>query len=684
MERRITRHPVLEPPAHDDSDYIEFYFEGNKYRSRAGEVISSSLYAAGVDVFGYHKKDGKPQGLFCANGQCAQCLVLADGKPVKACMTEVKPGMEVRRVKGLPSLPAVDEPGEMTFPVFREVEVLIAGGGPAGIGAAIELGRLGINVLLVDDKVTLGGKLTLQTHQFFGTMEDCYAGTRGIKIPELLGQQLPNTVEIWNNSTVVAAYTDKSFGIVKEDEYILVKPRVFISAIGAREKGLAFPGNDLIGVIGAGAFQTLVNRDLIKAASRLLIIGGGNVGLIAGYHALQAGIEVKALVEGAEKCGGYRVHADKLRRLGVPIFTRHTIIRAEGKTRVERAIIAEVDDNFRPIPGTERVYDVDMVLIAVGLAPLSELAIKAKQYGITTLEAGDAKEIAEASAAIFSGRIAGRKAAIKLGHDVDVPDEWEQKIRVLAARPGAEIPLEEQDYPEMRAFPVIRCTQEIPCNPCAEVCPENAIEIPGEGILGHPKFVGNCTGCTKCVAVCPGLAISMIQRLPNGKTVVVLPWEMDAFKKGDVVNLTDASGDIIGKGRILTKAYLRDKRQLLRIEVDESIAVKVAGIRLYEPDPGRPLQEWLADEDPIVCKCERVRKSEIVAAIRAGARDMNEIKARTRAGMGACGGKTCKDLILRIFREEGISIDEVTTFITRPLTNETPLAVFVGQARDES
>jgi sarcosine oxidase, subunit alpha len=83
------------------------------------------------------------------------------------------------------------------------------------------------------------------------------------------------------------------------------------------------------------------------------------------------------------------------------------------------------------------------------------------------------------------------------------------------------------------------------------------------------------------------------------------------------------------------------------------------------------------ENDPIVCRCERVRKSEIVAAIRAGVRDMNQLKALNRAGLGGCNGKTCTDLILRIFREENVPIGEITMPTHRPLVAEVHLGDFV-------
>jgi len=99
--------------------------------------------------------------------------------------------------------------------------------------------------------------------------------------------------------------------------------------------------------------------------------------------------------------GGYKVHKDKLARLGVPILTSHTILSANGQASVESVTIARVDEQFKPIKGTEKTYACDTVLIAVGLDPVNEFYLKAREFGFPAYAAGDAEEIAEASAAIF-------------------------------------------------------------------------------------------------------------------------------------------------------------------------------------------------------------------------------------------------------------------------------------------
>jgi sarcosine oxidase subunit alpha len=144
---RIERHPILEV---EGEPKVPFYFNGRRLLAKKGEVISSALFAYGIQVFGHHPKDASPQGMFCANGQCAQCLVIADGVPVKGCMTPVKEGMRITTCDGTPRLPAVDDlPGEFEPIRTIETDVLIIGGGPAGITAALELAPQGVEVLIV-------------------------------------------------------------------------------------------------------------------------------------------------------------------------------------------------------------------------------------------------------------------------------------------------------------------------------------------------------------------------------------------------------------------------------------------------------------------------------------------------------------------------------------------------------
>jgi NADPH-dependent 2,4-dienoyl-CoA reductase/sulfur reductase-like enzyme/Fe-S-cluster-containing hydrogenase component 2/bacterioferritin-associated ferredoxin len=619
-------------------------------------------------------------------------MVLANGRPVKSCMTPVRPGMQIQPLDGIPHLPDVSDQLAPASIETVKIPVLIIGGGPAGLSAAIELSQNGVQVLLVDDKDRLGGKLVLQTHRFFGSSHAVYAGTRGIDIAARLEEQIRACpqVEVWLNSTALAVFADRKVGVWRDGEtYTLVEPQVLLVASGAREKFLSFKGNTLPGVFGAGAFQTLVNRDLVRPSERLFIVGGGNVGLIAGYHALQAGIQVAGLVEALPECGGYKVHRDKLARMGVPIFTSHTILSAQGADRVESVTIARVDERFSPIPGTEQTFVCDSVLIAVGLDPVNEFYHKAKEFGLPAFAAGDAEEIAEASAAIFSGKIKGREMARYLGVEIDpVPEDWQTTCEILKSKPGASQP---EVSPELQGGvgPVFHCTQEIPCDPCAGLCPKHLIHIDAGDIRSTPEYLGDlnsCIFCRRCVVGCPGLAITLVdyRRSPD-RPVVAMPYEFSRglIKPEDRISVVDTSGQVLGELPVLTVQQIptSDRTWVITVRAPAEYAQKIAGFQVQPPldgeEPAQPYQQPLAD-DEIVCRCERVTAGEIRELIRAGMRDVNEIKAVTRAGMGACGSKTCSSLILRLFKEAGIPTGEIVTNTHRPLFVETPLGIFAG------
>lgn len=684
---RLEHHPILDIPA--APEMVEFTLDGHPLPARRDEMISSALFANGIHVFGRHGKDGSPQGIFCANGQCAQCLVVADGRAVKACITPVRAGMRVETLIGNPTLDADDAPVHASPRIDQvDTDVLIVGGGPAGLTAAAEIASHGLAVTLCDDKATLGGKLSLQTHNFFGSATECYAGHRGTEIGAILeknAREQPD-VDVWTESPVVGIFDQGRVGVVKQGRFTVVRPKAVLVATGAREKALAFPGADLPGVYGAGAFQTLVNRDLVKPSRRLLIIGGGNVGLIVAYQALQAGVDVVALVEILPQVGGYQVHRDKILRLGIPVYTSHTVLRAEGMGHVSRVIVASVDERMRPIAGSEVAIDVDTVLVAVGLSSVNEMFHEAQRLGMRVYAAGDAHEIAEASAAMFSGKIIARTILRDLGVPVEVPEAWRTMGTMLSSHPGPV--LGAHPVPAgMKVYPIIRCAQEIPCNPCTTVCPEDSIIIPEGNILGRPKLVGDCVGCLKCVAVCPGLAISMVDRRtdPSGeRTKVTIPWEMDErlVRPGQLVPTTGFEGEAVGLGRVvrILSGKALNRRRMMVLDVPASEADRVAGVRVRTVEPLVPATD-LAPIDPgeaILCRCERVTRERVIHYIlETGTRDVNAVKAGLRSGMGPCGGKTCEELILRVFRELGVDAKAVTVPVHRPFAQEVPITAFL-------
>ena len=326
--------------------------------------------------------------------------------------------------------------------ILRETEVLVIGGGPAGLSAAVEAASHGCEVMLVDSDLALGGQLVKQTHKFFGS-ESEYAGTRGIKITEILLDELAGAkdrVTVLPNTTANGFYPDDGTVVLvkDDDEYIRLKPKKVIVATGAMERLLPFPNNDAPGVYGAGAIQTLMNVYGVLPGDRVLMIGAGNIGLIVSYQLMQAGVDIAGIVEFMPKIGGYWVHAAKIRRLGVPIHLRHTITDAivDDEGVVSGAHIERVDEAGR-LTGEIKKIDCDTICMAVGLIPTAEILWQAgcrmtyvpelcghvpqrNAYMQATNPnfwvAGDASGIEEASAAMVEGRISGVSVAKALGH----------------------------------------------------------------------------------------------------------------------------------------------------------------------------------------------------------------------------------------------------------------------------
>lgn len=334
---------------------------------------------------------------------------------------------------------------------LHHIQTAIIGAGPAGLAAAIEIAQSGGNVILLDENSKPGGQLFKQIHKFFGSREHL-AGVRGYKI----GEQLLNAtkqlgVKVLLNAPVIALYPDKTISYIYNRKEYLLKAEKIIIATGATENTLAFPGSTLPGIMGAGAAQTLINVHRVLPGKKILMVGSGNVGLIVTYQLMQAGAEVEALIEAAPQLGGYEVHAAKIRRAGVPIYLTHSISKALGTDLVEAAEIVQLDKNWQPIKGTEKLLTVDTICLAVGLSPLTELAwlIGCKfsfnsslgghlpQHDTnmeTTVSgvyvAGDITGIEEASTALEEGRLAGIACAQALGlYDPLTAEKLKENVR---------------------------------------------------------------------------------------------------------------------------------------------------------------------------------------------------------------------------------------------------------------
>ncbi len=518
---------------------------------------------------------------------------------------------------------------------MKRYDLIIVGAGPSGLSAGIEAAKKGMQVIIFDENEKPGGQLFKQIHKFFGSKEH-KAKIRGIKIgQELLAQAEEAGVEVSLSSTVIGLYSDKEVIVRKGEKVTHYKGDSILVATGASENMVTFQGWTLPGVIGAGAAQTMMNLHAVKPGNKVLMLGSGNVGLVVSFQLAQCGCEVVGVVDAAPKVGGYGVHAAKVARTGVPFYLSHTIKEAHGEECVTGVTIAEVNNRFEFIEGTEKTFEVDTICVAVGLSPMSQLLKMAgcqmednpkrggqvpicTELGETTIPgifvAGDVSGIEEASSAMIEGRIAGLVAAKYLGYATQ--EEVNAKMKelekaLLSLRQGMFAPenrgknieLTEEGIQvstnllkngyvaedEIERFPgvshrvgvhpVIECTQNIPCNPCQDVCPKKCIKI-GEKITSLPAIDEGkqCIGCGMCVAMCSGQAIFLVDETYDDKYAsIMLPYEFLPLPAvGDKGVALDRSGSVVCDAEIIDikTAKVFDKTNLLTMKVPAEYAMK--------------------------------------------------------------------------------------------------------------
>ncbi|MBQ3103475.1 MAG: FAD-dependent oxidoreductase [Oscillospiraceae bacterium] len=495
---------------------------------------------------------------------------------------------------------------------MKKYDVIVVGAGPAGLAAASGLANHGARVAVAEANDAPGGQLVKQIHKFFGSAEVC-AGVRGIRLADRLYGSAKDAGCDFLFSAPVYSIEEKDGGYAvfaaDGEKTRCLWAKAVLLALGASENAVAFPGWTKPGVITAGAAQTMVNQHRVRCGERVLMVGAGNVGLIVSYQLMQAGIEVAAVVEAAPQIGGYEVHADKIRRAGVPVYTSHTVLRAEGEESVSAVTVAQVDETFTPIPGTEKRFEVDTVCLAVGLSPLVKLAAGSgckmrknpnknetiPQYDahlMTTMPgifvAGDVAGVEEASIAMEEGAAAACHilAYLGLGSEETFRADLDALARRLEAlRSHGEKKEKVYDlapYENCGAKAVIECFHGIPCDPCAKCCPVGAISV-GDEITGTPAIdIEKCTGCGRCVVTCPGQACFLVNmRYSATHAEIAMPYEyFPAPAKGQRVKALNRNGSFVCQGEVTACLRLKDSDNtlLLKLAVPKEFASAVRAI----------------------------------------------------------------------------------------------------------
>jgi len=259
-------------------------------------------------------------------------------------------------------------------------QLVVLGGGPAGLAAAVEAKKNGIeNILVIERDKELGGILQQCIHNGFGLHEFKEELTGPEYAQRFINQIGEQGIDYKLDTMVLDVSEDKKIQAINSvDGYMEIEAEAIVLAMGCRERtrgAIAIPGDRPAGIFTAGTAQRFVNMEGYMVGKKVVILGSGDIGLIMARRMTLEGAKVEAVVELMPYSGGLtRNIVQCLEDYDIPLLLAHTVTDVKGNGRLERITVAKVDENRKPIPGTEINYDVDTLLLSVGLIPENDLS----------------------------------------------------------------------------------------------------------------------------------------------------------------------------------------------------------------------------------------------------------------------------------------------------------------------